>query len=79
MAVVVLMRPDHTNHMMSRGFGRDGEPGVLEWPWGTVLGARWPFLIPAQRRIVKDQEVRTAKPPLASRFRSQLRARFTRN
>ena len=36
-------------------FGRHGDPGVVEWPWGAVLGARWQFLIPAQRHFLKDR------------------------
>ena len=60
-------------------YARHGDPGIVNWPWGAVLGARWPFLIPAQRHFVKDQEVGAANPALASRFRSQLRASFNRN
>ena len=39
-------------------YGRRGDPGVVEWPWGAVLGARWPFLIPAQRHFVKVRRLK---------------------
>ncbi len=43
------------NTLLPYGFayGRRGDPGVVEWPWGAVLGARWPFLIPTKRHFVK--------------------------
>ena len=56
MAVVVLtpsvVEPEiEKNTFVPYGFayGRRGDPGVVEWPRGAVLGARWPFLILAQR------------------------------
>ena len=36
-------------------YARHGDPGIVNWPWGAVLGARWPFLIPAQRHFVQDR------------------------
>ena len=49
-------------------WGRHGDPGVVESPRGAVLGARWPFLILAQRP-------RKGKPLLSAAHRMLIMAK----
>ena len=57
-------------------FGRHGDPGVVESPRGAVLGARWPFLILAQRHRKGNPQLGDGNRMLAMRQKSVMSTRL---
>ena len=59
------------NTFSTYGFAdvRRGDPGVVESPRGAVLGARWPFLILAQRHPKGKKNLPEANRTLTMRLR----------
>ena len=55
---------------------RRGDPGVVESPRGAVLGARWPFLILAQRHPKGNPQLSKANRMLAMRKKSVMSTRL---